>query len=289
MSRLTLAQGRTEQTVLARPKLISVLSGKGGVGKSVLAFNLAERISHSGRKVLLVDADAWCGNLHILSNVQAEKGFQQFADGRISLPEAAVRVNDRLDVLPVVADAMDDEPLTSDDAGYFIQRLKRQGTGYDLVILDHSSGRSRSAAVMACGCDATILVMVPELTSISDCYGLYKYLSLKDSGIDCRLLLNRTESAEEAEYIKGKFFAISSRFLGMIPGDLGAVGESSAVKQAVARQMPVAAVEPEAPVLQALTAVGQALVSDLLLTRPRSVINTEKTINKSPQVADTKG
>ena len=65
--------------------MISILSGKGGVGKTVIAFNLAERLSTAGLRVLLVDCDFACGNSHILANVRPEYGLGNYLAGQLSL------------------------------------------------------------------------------------------------------------------------------------------------------------------------------------------------------------
>jgi len=69
------------------PRLVSVLSGKGGVGKSILAFNLAERLAALGLRVLAVDGDVYGGNLHILANRACAVGIGEFIDRRLSLAE----------------------------------------------------------------------------------------------------------------------------------------------------------------------------------------------------------
>jgi MinD-like ATPase involved in chromosome partitioning or flagellar assembly len=265
-----------------------VLSGKGGVGKSVIAFNLGERVAFAGLRVLVVDADATCGNVHILANIHSESGSHQFVRGELTLQETAVNVGDRLDILPVSGETAPQLP-TAEDAVKMIRRLRDEGSQYDLIILDHSSGKSEPATVMAHGSDLSILVLVPELTSIADCYGLFKYLIEVETSIDCRLLLNRVSSMEEAEYIRGKFLAISERFLGAIPGELGALEESSVVRQSVARQASIAEVDSQSSILQSLKAIGNRLIDDLKTVNNPPILREEKTINKGPATADIKG
>ena len=80
-------------------RLVSMLSGKGGVGKSVLAFNLAERLTAAGKRVLLIDLDVDCGNLHILANQACRYGVSQLVAEELTLAEAVTPVNDKLDLL----------------------------------------------------------------------------------------------------------------------------------------------------------------------------------------------
>jgi len=220
--------------------------------------------------------------------VATEGGFRQFANGS-PLPECITRVEGSFDILA------SDSPLTENpqpdvsSSAQTIHRLRYEASGYDYVVIDHGSGISDSSTVIAHGSDINLLVLIPELTSIADCYGLYKYLVNANDGIDCRLLVNRTVSSDEAEYVKSKFFTVTSRFLGRIPGFAGALSESGLVRQAVARQLPLVRLESEAPILQELTSVAQGLTGQPVAAVIRAIHSTENAINETPVTADTKG
>ena len=94
MNRLHLVRNSGVPNPVGTARLISVLSGKGGVGKTMLALNLAERICCLGYRVLLVDADFTAGNIHVLANVQCQVGVEGFVSGKLTLREAITPVND---------------------------------------------------------------------------------------------------------------------------------------------------------------------------------------------------
>jgi flagellar biosynthesis protein FlhG len=236
----------------ARPKLVSVLSGKGGVGKSVVAFNLAERTAHLGYQALLVDADLSCGNLHILANVDPADGLDAFACGQKSLTDATVRINGNLALLARSGSGPADALTSVSALASLATKVRSEAHRYDLVVIDHGSGITTSAAVFASASDINLLVLAPELTSIADCYGLCKYLYQSDRAIDCRLLFNRVASDSEAEYIWTRFRAMAEQFLGQTPGLVGALPEDASVRQSVASQSPISAVAPDSPILRAI-------------------------------------
>ena len=271
------------------PRVISILSGKGGVGKSVLAFNLAERLAHVGHKTLIVDADIACGNLHILGNVSPRHDLSEFVDGRVTLADAVRSMADRLFLLPSIADGPADSLSSVDLAVQIMKRLRDEGRDFQFIIIDHSSGVSDTATLMAHGSDLNILVLIPELTSISDCYGLFKYLLKANSSIECSLLLNRVESGEEAEFIRTKFSAMADMFVGRVPGYLGSVHESTGLRQAVARQTSVALAAPQDQSLQDLTIISRSLVELLGTPLYAAGASQENEINKTPVTADTRG
>jgi flagellar biosynthesis protein FlhG len=269
--------------------IVSISSGKGGVGKSVLAFNLAERLAVMGVKVLLVDGDINCGNLHILANSEATYGFREVIRGQLSLKEAVFSTAYGFDVL---ASGGGDMVRTDGDItpiANAMVRLRRESASYDLVLIDHSSGISKIAEVMAHASDSVALVLVPELTSISDSYGLFKQLKGTDADLDCRLIVNRAESASEAEFIHTKLCALTERFLGSMPLYLGHVAENPHVRESVAGQTAISTVAAESQVTQELTSLARHLaeifgISVTAISSAQS--NIPKEINKTTALAD---
>lgn len=270
-------------------KVVSVISGKGGVGKSVVAFNLAERLTTAGQRVLLIDADMNLGSLHVLANCSGEFGFREFIRQELSLKECTAAAKNGFDLIAagggeiIWADG-DINPV----AGAFA-RLRAEGRHYDIILLDHGSGVSKAATVMAHASDISILVLVPELTSISDCYGLFKHLKATNSHIDCRLLVNRVETAEQAQYIYTKICAVSERFTGQIPAYLGYLTEDESFRESVAKQSTIVKASPEANVVKELTSIARRLIGVLnpaVPTAHNPAINSNHEINKTPALAD---
>ena len=162
-------------------------------------------------------------------------------------------------------------------------RLRRQAIGYDLVILDQGSGISNTATLLASMADSNLIVLVPELTSISDSFGLCKYLYRANQAIDLRMLINRVESDHEAEYIWTRFAAMTEQFLGRVPSLAGKLPEDEAVRKAVAAQRAIADLSPEASVVQAFTRLVAVLTG---LSAPIGSRISTQTINSTPALAE---
>lgn len=271
-------------------KVISFLSGKGGVGKSVLTFNLGERLAAEGYRVLIVDADTACGNLHILANVQCEHSFAEVVSGARRLTKSTCQINNLLDLLPSPNSALDEEnQLSKVGLSDLIPRIRSQAVNYDLVLIDHPSGVSNRITETASECDANILVIAPELTSIADGYGLFKRLVTQSRNLDCRLLINRAESEAEAEQVAGKFMAMTERFIGQTPDFAGFVKESRLVKTSVGRQLPMAAIEPQSNDIQSLKDISRRLVQSLKIGLKNHQVENSRELNLRPASADSKG
>jgi len=94
------------------PRVYAIASGKGGVGKSVIAFNLAQSLAKNGR-ILLIDGDFQMGNLHLLANAAPEYGWQGVCLGQTELSEAVRPINDNLDLLASTGGRSNDRTYTS--------------------------------------------------------------------------------------------------------------------------------------------------------------------------------
>lgn len=267
-----------------RPTLVSVISGKGGVGKSVLAYNTAHLLAEQGYETVLLDLDQACGNQHILANVTAEFGLPEFVSGKLSLNEAITRVNEHLSLLPSMQSNPEQQVSTAQAAARLVQKIRSDAKRYDFVVIDHGSGISEVSTVMAHGSDLSLVVTIPELTSIADAYGLCKYLHSKNTRISAPLLLNRIASQDEADYVADKFSALSERFLHWSPGLAGVISEDITIRRAIGSQMPIAAVNPEAPSLG-----GLRRLIEVLTGRSQDQSYSEPGINEFAATADTRG
>ena len=78
---------------------IAISSGKGGVGKTTIAVNLALTAAKHGKRVLLLDADLGMANAHIILGVNPEKSLDDFVSGNLNLNKIPIKVNSKLDFI----------------------------------------------------------------------------------------------------------------------------------------------------------------------------------------------
>ena len=127
------------------PALISILSGKGGVGKSIISLNLADQLSLHGYRVLLVDADINAGTLHILANASPEIGFNEYSVGSHTLDQSVSPLTQNLHLLAAPENPLELSGENRIHSASLVARLRTDCSGrYDAIIVDHGSGRWKS-------------------------------------------------------------------------------------------------------------------------------------------------
>lgn len=210
-----------------KPAVFAIASGKGGVGKSVIAFNLAHCLSKSSR-VLLIDGDFQMGNLHLLANSAPEIGLQDCCCEHLVLSQSVTPVGENIDLLASISARPEELLPDMKTLALFLSELRIQANKYDFVIIDTASGILPHTNLILNAADEIVLVTTPELTSISDCYALYKILVVNNPNISASLLINRESNSENIEYLYEKFTAITDQFLGHKPAFFGFLADDPA-------------------------------------------------------------
>lgn len=195
-------------------QVLAVSSGKGGVGKTFLAVNLAVAIRQQGKKVILLDADLGTANADILLGTRSKKGLYDVIQGRSSLLEAVTTSTYGVDLLSGVSGVRSIADSTSEQRA----RLKRELLSlesYDVVVIDTGAGISSSVIDFIVGTDELLLVATGEPTSIQDAYSLLKSLCVENREVipQLSLIVNQAESQLQAEKTAEVLQRAAAKFL----------------------------------------------------------------------------
>lgn len=238
----------------------SIISGKGGVGKTNIALNLAYALHKAGQKVLLMDCDLGLANLDVLLGIAPKVALEQVIHGQAELREAVIPLESaKLSLLPassgmhVLVDAA--SPLHFK----FLHNLNEFAAQFDYLLLDVGAGISDSVQHFASKTAMKILVITPEPTSITDAYALIKVLSAKHNIKDFHVVVNMAESPEEEKEPFERLCAACERFLGFSLKLLGSIRSDDTMQQAVRRQAPLLKFAPTSPSGKDLVAAAAKL------------------------------
>jgi flagellar biosynthesis protein FlhG len=240
-------------------RTIVVASGKGGVGKSNLAANLAVALGQCGARVLLVDADLAQANLDLLLGLHPRYDLQHLLSGEKSPEEIVVPGPRGVRLVPAASGVPELAELDDYRREILLRGLSQLESDADLVLIDTASGVGRNVTSFCLAADDVIVVTSPEMPAFSDAYGLIKLLRQQGLTRPPHLLVNMAGSPEEAEETAHRIRLVARRFLQLDVDSWGYVPFDPSVGRAVRRQEPVILATPQSPAAIAYRALAETL------------------------------
>lgn len=242
-----------------RARTIVVASGKGGVGKSNLAANLALALGERGARVVLLDGDLAQANLDLLLGVHPRYDLQHVFSGERSLEEIVVNAGPNVKLVPAASGVPDLAELDDYRRECLLRSLGQLDHGTDFLIADMPSGVSRLTTSFCLAGHEVFIVTTPEMPAFSDAYALIKLLQSQGLSRPPRLVVNMASSPEEAEETAHRIRLVARRFLRIELDCLGHVPEDAAVPRAVRLQEPVLTAFPRSAAAAAYRALAARL------------------------------
>ena len=224
-------------------RIITITSGKGGVGKSTLCVNLGISLGKMGFKVLLLDGDLGLANLNVLLGIIPDYSIYDVIRGRKKLRDIIISTNYNIDIIAGANGISQLADISQNEREAFLEQLEEL-KGYDILLIDTGAGISSNVVSLALASDEVLLVTTPEPTAITDAYAMIKSIVVHSPQKYVRLLINRSPSALEAKRVAERLRSISSRFLSTSVESLGFVFEEDSVSKSVRNQRPLVVTHP---------------------------------------------
>ncbi len=234
----------------ALARVITVTSGKGGVGKSNTAINLAIQFRKMGQRVIILDADFGLANIEIMFGAVPKHNLCDLIYQGKNIKEIITWGPMEVGFISGGSGIAGMSNLSRDYLTYIIQNLAELDAIADIIIVDTGAGISDAVLEFLVASGEILLVTTPEPTSITDSYSLLKALnrhprfSVQDSQV--KVIANRVEKEEEGVILFQKLNTVVTRYLKLPITYLGAVVQDSQLSKAVMQQMPVSIQNPTA-------------------------------------------
>ena len=226
-------------------RIIAISSGKGGVGKTNIAINLAIAYAQLGRKVVVMDADLGLANVNVALGVIPQYNLYHLIRKQKRMKDILVDTNYGIQIVAGASGFSKIANLSVEERNRFISELQELAIA-DVIIIDTSAGVSSNVLSFVAAADDAIIVTTPEPTAITDAYGIIKIIAteIDSMNMGLKLIVNRVSSVIEAKRVAERVINIAGQFLNLKVDYLGFVYDDSLVHEAVIKQKPFIAVEP---------------------------------------------
>lgn len=236
----------------ARPlaRVITVTSGKGGVGKSNTSINLAIQFRKFGKRVIILDADFGLANIEIMFGAVPKHNLCDLIYQGKNIKEIITWGPMEVGFISGGSGIAGMSNLSRDYLNYIIQNLVQLDAIADIIIVDTGAGISEAVLEFLVASGEILLVTTPEPTSITDSYSLlkalYRHPRFDEAATKVKMVANRVEKEEEGEILFHKLNAVVSRYFKIPMSYLGSVPEDIQLSRAVMQQEPVSLQNPTA-------------------------------------------
>ncbi|MDI9484255.1 MAG: MinD/ParA family protein [Bacillota bacterium] len=227
-------------------RVIAVTSGKGGVGKTNIAVNLALALRERDFRVVLIDVDLGLANVDILLGITPAFNLGHVLRGERTMQEIMAEGPLGLKILSGGSGITDLANLNGWRLEVFIKSLELLNREFDFVILDTGAGIHRNVLSFVLAATEVLVVTTPEPTAITDAYGLLKVIRKQRPDAKVRLVVNMAKSPNEAQLVADKLNSVLLEYVQWEVEYLGYVLQESQTAKAVADQQPVLLAFPTA-------------------------------------------
>lgn len=251
-------------------KVITVSSGKGGVGKTNFVINLAIILRKRGLRVTVLDADFGMANVDILFGIKTTYSIYDILYNNKTIDDVTVTTDEGIRIIPGGSGIK--ELIDIDDTGR--ERLlsefsKLEDT--DILLIDTGAGISKTILNFVEFADDLIIITNPEPTSITDAYSLIKVIYKNSTNSNIGVVINRCKNIKEAKDTFGKLSMTVNAFLGKKLKYLGFISEDSKVGQAVREQKPFLVVYPKCEAGLCIQRISSEILGETDNTKNNSI------------------
>lgn len=242
-------------------RVITITSGKGGVGKSNITLNLGIQLINQGKKVVIIDADFGFANIEVLFGMFPKKSLLNVLNGQDNIEDVISEGPKGLKFISGGSGFKDLSVLTDRQIRYLIQSFTYLDKIADIILIDTGAGASKQVIDLVKASKETIIVTTPEPTAITDAYAIIKIIKESKFDIpDISIIINCVDSRKEGEEIYIKLNRVSHRFLGVELKLLGYIPKDNLLVKSVKQQKPVSILYPNASSTKSINRISKYLL-----------------------------
>ena len=227
------SEGKTKHS-----RVITVTSGKGGVGKTNFTVNLAIKLSQMGQRVVVIDADLGLANVDVVMGIMSKYNLSDVINSKKEITDILEEGPCGVKFISGGSGVQELVKLNKTQLVDLLLKLGKLDDEADVVLIDTGAGLSDSVLSFVFAAKEVILVTTPEPTAITDAYALIKTIVMKDRNKEIKVVVNRVDDSAEAFNILDKLNIVTEKFLGVNLQKLGYIINDPCVSKAVKQQEP---------------------------------------------------
>lgn len=247
--------------VAENTRVIAITSGKGGVGKTNLAVNLAVSLQLAGQRVLLIDADIGMANVNLLMGSVTNRSLLDLLENDVELEDVVEEGAAGVKYISGVAGVEAALGVNRLEQKKLHKKLSGCSELADIIIIDTGAGLNRNVIEFVLAAEEVLLITTPEPTSLADAYAVIKAYSTYTDRRNIKLVINRIHDEEDCYEVVDKINQTTKKFLNVTVDCLGYIYEDRAVIEAVHRQEPFVLVNEKSPAARCIFELAKSLLS----------------------------
>ncbi|MHB8770881.1 MAG: MinD/ParA family protein [Syntrophales bacterium] len=240
-------------------RVISITSGKGGVGKTNITVNLAYLLSKMNKKILILDADMGLANIDVTLGLAPKVNLFHVLDGKRSMKEAMIEGPGGIMILPSASGIQEMSDLSKGQKLTLLDELRSVSREMDFLLIDTAAGIAGNVMYFNMAAQEIIVVASPEPTSLTDAYAIIKVLHQKHAKNRFRLVVNMVRDPQEGKEVYQRLNQATDRFLNLHIEYFGHVLRDERLPEAVKRQKAFTALYPHSPASKCLASLAEKL------------------------------
>jgi len=257
---------QNQKVIRHTARVITVTSGKGGVGKSNLSVNLAIQFRKMGKRVLIFDADFGLANVEVMFGAIPKFNLSDLIYHGKDISEIITEGPMEIGFISGGSGILGLNNLTKEQIAYLVKCLEKLGTMTDVIIVDTGAGISDSVLEFVLASPEVLLVSTPDPSSLTDSYSLLKALyhhpDFVKNQAQIYVVSNRVSNMDEGRQLFEKLDSVVKQFLSGQIQYLGAIPQDSALEKAVRQQRPVSLSSPGSKSAEAFESIAKAIMNE---------------------------